>query len=91
MAYYECIMCMSQAAALLLMERLSGIAVHDDQSVSSTARSCCFNLGMGGPHLDDAHVDEACWFMLQAGFTNVLHLEGGLSQWRYDGYPVESD
>ena len=25
---------------------------------------------------------------MQAGFTDVTHLEGGLNQWRYDGYPV---
>ena len=25
----------------------------------------------------------------QAGFKDVLHLEGGLSQWRHDNYPVE--
>ncbi len=28
--------------------------------------------------------------LLQAGFTNVLHLEGGINQWRHDGCPVEA-
>ena len=28
--------------------------------------------------------------LLQAGFTNVLHLEGGINQWRHDGFPVEA-
>ncbi len=29
---------------------------------------------------------------LQAGFTDVTHLEGGLNQWRYDGLPtIRSD
>ena len=27
--------------------------------------------------------------LLQAGFTNVLHLEGGINQWRHDGFPVK--
>jgi rhodanese-related sulfurtransferase len=27
--------------------------------------------------------------LLQAGYKDVQHLKGGLSQWRYDGYPVE--
>ena len=25
----------------------------------------------------------------QAGYKDVVHLKGGLSQWRHDGYPVE--
>ena len=25
---------------------------------------------------------------MQAGFKDIGHLEGGLNQWRYDGYPV---
>jgi rhodanese-related sulfurtransferase len=25
----------------------------------------------------------------QAGFKDVVHLEGGLSQWRHDKYPVD--
>lgn len=26
---------------------------------------------------------------MQAGFKDVVHLEGGLSQWRHDGFPVD--
>ncbi len=26
----------------------------------------------------------------QEGFKDVVHLEGGLSQWRHDGYPIGS-
>ena len=26
---------------------------------------------------------------LQAGFTNIVHLEGGLSRWRYEGNSTE--
>lgn len=32
---------------------------------------------------------KACYELLQAGYKDVQHLKGGLSQWRYDGYPVE--
>ena len=28
-------------------------------------------------------------FFVQAGFKDVVHLEGGLSQWRHDKYPIE--
>ena len=28
--------------------------------------------------------------MANGGYTNVMHLKGGISQWRYDGLPVES-
>lgn len=31
---------------------------------------------------------KACYHLLEAGFTNVMHLKGGISQWRYDGLPV---
>ena len=27
--------------------------------------------------------------LLQAGYKDVVHLKGGLSQWRHDGFPVE--
>ena len=29
------------------------------------------------------------YLCVQAGFKDVVHLEGGLSQWRYDGLPME--
>ncbi|CAL8469212.1 g8753 [Coccomyxa elongata] len=32
---------------------------------------------------------KACHELYEAGFKDVLHLEGGLSQWRYEGLPVE--
>lgn len=32
---------------------------------------------------------KACFELQEAGFKNVLHLEGGLSQWRYDNFPTE--
>ncbi|CAL5229841.1 g13249 [Coccomyxa viridis] len=32
---------------------------------------------------------KACHELLEAGFRDVLHLEGGLSQWRHDDFPVE--
>ncbi|KAL4854986.1 Rhodanese-like domain-containing protein 14 [Chlorella vulgaris] len=31
---------------------------------------------------------KACYELLNAGYSNVVHLKGGLSQWRYDGYPT---
>ncbi|PSC68348.1 rhodanese-like domain-containing chloroplastic [Micractinium conductrix] len=33
---------------------------------------------------------KACYELMQAGYSNVVHLQGGLSSWRYNGYPVES-
>ena len=27
---------------------------------------------------------------LQAGYTDVVHMKGGLSQWRYEGLPLEN-
>lgn len=32
---------------------------------------------------------KACYELLKAGFTDVVHLEGGLADWRYKGYPLE--
>ncbi|EIE21109.1 hypothetical protein COCSUDRAFT_17882, partial [Coccomyxa subellipsoidea C-169] len=32
---------------------------------------------------------KACHELFEAGFKDVLHLEGGLSQWRHEGYPIE--
>lgn len=32
---------------------------------------------------------KACYELLRAGYTNVVHLEGGLSEWRYKGYPLD--
>eukprot|EP00873_Tetraselmis_striata_P022142 jgi/Tetstr1/442406/TSEL_030532.t1 len=34
---------------------------------------------------------KACYELYQAGYKNIVHLEGGIQQWRYQGYPVESD
>ena len=28
---------------------------------------------------------------LQAGFKNIVHVEGGFPQWRYDQLPTETD
>ena len=33
---------------------------------------------------------KACYELLKAGWKDVLHMKGGLSTWRYDGYPTES-
>ncbi|GBG90759.1 hypothetical protein CBR_g51265 [Chara braunii] len=32
---------------------------------------------------------KACYELQQEGFKNVLHLKGGLSNWSYEGFPVE--
>lgn len=32
---------------------------------------------------------KACYELMQGGFTNVLHLKGGLGEWRFQGYPIE--
>ena len=32
---------------------------------------------------------KACYELLRAGYKNVVHLEGGLSEWRYKGYPLD--
>lgn len=31
---------------------------------------------------------KACYELLKAGFNDVVHLEGGLAEWRYNGYPM---
>lgn len=33
---------------------------------------------------------KACYELMQAGYSNVVHLKGGLSSWRFNGYPTES-
>lgn len=33
---------------------------------------------------------KACYELMKAGWKDVMHLEGGLSSWRYEGYPLES-
>ncbi|KAK9803685.1 hypothetical protein WJX72_012000 [[Myrmecia] bisecta] len=32
---------------------------------------------------------KACHELILAGFTDVIHLEGGLGQWRHEGFPTE--
>ena len=32
---------------------------------------------------------KACYEVLRAGYGDVLHLKGGLGDWRYKGYDVE--
>lgn len=32
---------------------------------------------------------KACYELLELGWKDVVHMEGGLPQWRYDGLPVE--
>lgn len=31
---------------------------------------------------------KACYELLRAGWKDVVHMEGGLSQWRYEGLPL---
>lgn len=33
---------------------------------------------------------KGCYELLKVGFTEVYHVEGGLSQWKYDGLEMES-
>lgn len=33
---------------------------------------------------------KAAHALIEAGFTNLLHLDGGLQQWRHQGYPCQS-
>ncbi len=32
---------------------------------------------------------KACYELMRAGYTNVVHLKGGLNSWRYEGYATE--
>jgi len=32
---------------------------------------------------------KACYLLMRAGFTDIIHLDGGLSQWYHEGHPVE--
>jgi len=32
---------------------------------------------------------KACYELMKAGFSDIVHLRGGLSEWNYNGYPVE--
>jgi len=34
---------------------------------------------------------KACYELMRAGYTNVIHLEGGFSQWRHQGYPLADE
>lgn len=31
---------------------------------------------------------KACYELMEAGFTNVVHLKGGLPQWRFEDLPL---
>lgn len=33
---------------------------------------------------------KACYELMKAGWKDVIHLEGGLSEWRHKRYPIES-
>mmetsp|Transcript_17273 Transcript_17273/g.33275 ORF Transcript_17273/g.33275 Transcript_17273/m.33275 type:complete len:281 (+) Transcript_17273:87-929(+) len=32
---------------------------------------------------------KACYEVLEAGYTDVMHVDGGLNGWRHDDYPIE--
>lgn len=32
---------------------------------------------------------KAAFELYEAGFTKIVHLQGGVPQWRYEGYPME--
>lgn len=34
---------------------------------------------------------KGCYELIQAGYKNVWHLEGGLNEWFYQGLPTEQD
>ena len=34
---------------------------------------------------------STCLCFLQAGFKNIVHVDGGFPQWRYDQLPTETD
>lgn len=34
---------------------------------------------------------KACYELMNAGFTDVVHLQGGLADWRFKGYPMSYD
>lgn len=34
---------------------------------------------------------KACYELMRAGYTNVIHMEGGFSQWRHQGYPLADE
>ena len=34
---------------------------------------------------------KACYELMKAGFGDVVHLKGGLGDWRYEGYPMADD
>eukprot|EP00884_Botryococcus_braunii_P023268 jgi/Botrbrau1/9625/Bobra.0131s0005.1 len=34
---------------------------------------------------------KGCYELLQAGYKDVIHLKGGLSQWRHDGFPCDGE
>jgi rhodanese-related sulfurtransferase len=31
---------------------------------------------------------KGCYTLMMGGYTDVVHLKGGLGEWRYDGYPL---
>ena len=34
---------------------------------------------------------KACYELMRAGYSDVVHLEGGLSEWRYQGFPIADE
>eukprot|EP00238_Polyblepharides_amylifera_P014395 CAMPEP_0196588624 /NCGR_PEP_ID=MMETSP1081-20130531/61139_1 /TAXON_ID=36882 /ORGANISM="Pyramimonas amylifera, Strain CCMP720" /LENGTH=212 /DNA_ID=CAMNT_0041911169 /DNA_START=181 /DNA_END=819 /DNA_ORIENTATION=+ len=32
---------------------------------------------------------KACYEVIQAGYKDVVHVEGGFAQWKFDGFPIE--
>jgi rhodanese-related sulfurtransferase len=34
---------------------------------------------------------KACYELMRAGYRNVVHMEGGLGEWRYNGLPLEEN
>ena len=59
--------------------------------IEGSSSHCKFKASIICSHITKGY--QTCTkedFDLQAGYTDVVHLKGGLSQWRYEGLPLEN-
>lgn len=71
-----------------VVRRAGAWTIEDCAHTCSDANACCTcNCVCCLCKLAQMKWTSCC--LCQAGFKNVLHLEGGISQWRHDGRAVE--
>ena len=77
-----------------------GVASCRQFGIESRSLKACYELLevcmqdiLAAPHSQNmkfcSSLRWASLLSLQAGFTNIVHLEGGISRWRYEGNTTE--